>query len=69
MLLSWDKIRDHHALILCDLGATYNFILEDLARTLGIKIEELGRALHVDQIFEGVSMSVTPLIGKLRVHI
>ena len=36
---------------------------------LGIKVEELGRALDAEQIFQGESIPVTPLIGKLRVHI
>ena len=36
---------------------------------LGIKAEELGRALDAEQIFQGEFVPVTPLIGKLRIHI
>ena len=46
-----------------------NFISQDLAIKLGIKAEELGRELDVKQIFQGESVLVTPLIGKLWVHI
>ena len=67
--LTLEKICDQAALILFDLGATYNFISQDLAMKLGIKTEELGRALDVEQIFQGEPVSTTPLIGKLRVHI
>ena len=34
-----------------------------------IKVEELERALDAEQIFQGESIPITPLIGKLRVHI
>ena len=69
LLLTGGKIRDQPTLILFALGATYNFISQDLAMKLGIKAEELGRALDAEQIFQGESVPVTPLIGKLRVHI
>ena len=69
LILTWGKIRDQPALILFDSGATDNFISQDLDMKLGIKAEELERALDAEQIFQGESIPVTPLIGKLRVHI
>ena len=67
--LTLEKICDQAALILFDLGATYNFISQDLAMKLGIKAEELGRALDAEQIFQGELVPVTPLIGKLSLHV
>ena len=32
-------------------------------------MEELGRALDADQMFHGDLVPVTPLIGKLRLHV
>ena len=69
LLMMWGKIRDQPALILFDLGATYNFISHDLAMKLGKKAKELGRSLDVEQIFQGELVLVIPLIRKLRVHI
>ena len=60
---------DQPALIFFDQGASDNFILEALAIRLGIKVEELDRALDVDKMFHGDPMPVTPLIGKLRLHV
>ena len=42
---------------------------QDLAMKLGVKIEELARAMDANQIFQGELVPVTPLIGKLRIHI
>ena len=72
MCPAWGKIRDQPALIFFDQGASDNFISEDLAIRLGIKVEELGRALDVDQMFQmfhADPVPVTPLIGKLRLHV
>ena len=67
--LAWGKVRDQPALIFFDQGASYNFISEDLAIRLGIKVEELGRAMDAHQMFHGDPVPVTPLIGKLRLHV
>lgn len=69
MCLAWGKVRDQLALIFFDQGASDNIIYEDLAKRLGIKVEELGRALEADQMFHGDLVPVTPLIGKLRLHV
>ena len=66
---AWGRVRDQDALILFDPGATHNFISIELAQRLGISTEELGPALDASGPFTGPDVPVTPLIGKLRVHI
>ncbi|MCO5614642.1 hypothetical protein L7F22_068926 [Adiantum nelumboides] len=50
-------------------GSTHNFISHELAAKLGIQEFEMGDAMKVDGAFIGQDASVTPLIGKLRLHI
>ena len=66
---AWGKLREHDALILFDLGSTHNFISTNLATKLGIHEFEMGKVIKVDGSFQVQEVSVTPLIGKLRLHI
>ena len=66
---AWGKVREHDALILFDPGSTHNFISTELATKLGIHDFEMGEVIKVDGAFKGQEVSVTPLIGKLRLHI
>ncbi|MCO5608354.1 hypothetical protein L7F22_062562 [Adiantum nelumboides] len=66
---AWGKVREHDAFILFDLGSTHNFISHELAAKLGIQEFEMGDAMKADGAFIGQDASVTPLIGKLRLHI
>ncbi|MCO5577157.1 hypothetical protein L7F22_030981 [Adiantum nelumboides] len=66
---AWEKVREHDALILFDLGSTHNFISIELATKLGIQEFEMGDAMKVDVAFIGQDVSVTSLIGKLMFHI
>ena len=68
LLLAWEKTRDQDALILFYPSATNNFISDELALRLGIKTKELSMALDATQMFRGDRVPVTPLIGKLRIH-
>ncbi|MCO5562493.1 hypothetical protein L7F22_016120 [Adiantum nelumboides] len=58
-----------NSLILFDPGSTHNFIFIELAQKLGIQTEEMGTALEASGVFKGQHVPVTPLIGKLRVHV
>ncbi|MCO5601473.1 hypothetical protein L7F22_055594 [Adiantum nelumboides] len=40
-----------------------------LAQKLGIQTEEMGTALEASGVFKGQHVPVTPLIGKVRVHV
>ncbi|MCO5570541.1 hypothetical protein L7F22_024264 [Adiantum nelumboides] len=66
---AWEKVREHDAFILFDPGSTHNFISHELAAKLGIQEFEMGDAMKADGAFIGQDASVTPLIGKLRLHI
>ncbi|MCO5601931.1 hypothetical protein L7F22_056057 [Adiantum nelumboides] len=66
---AWGKVREHNAFILFDPGSTHNFISYELAAKLGIQEFEMGDAMKADGAFIGQDASVTPLIGKLRLHI
>ncbi|MCO5553126.1 hypothetical protein L7F22_006647 [Adiantum nelumboides] len=66
---AWGKVREHDAFILFDPGSTHNFISLELAAKLGIQEFEMGDAMKADGAFIGQDVSVTPLIGKLRLHI
>ena len=65
----WGKIRDQNVFILMDPGSTHNLISQELAAKLGIKTEEMESPEDADGAFKGQRASVTPLIGKLRIHI
>ncbi|MCO5607614.1 hypothetical protein L7F22_061811 [Adiantum nelumboides] len=66
---AWGKVREDDAFILFDPGSTHNFISHELAAELGIHEFEMGDAMKEDGAFIGQDASVTPLIGKLRLHI
>ncbi|MCO5580337.1 hypothetical protein L7F22_034203 [Adiantum nelumboides] len=66
---AWGKVREHDAFILFDPGSTHNFIFHELAAKLGIQEFEMGDAMKADGAFIGQEASITPLIGKLRLHI
>ena len=66
---AWGKVREHDALILFDPGSTHNFISNELATKLGIHPHEMGKMVDTDGPFKGKKVPVTPLIGKLRLHI
>ncbi|MCO5557021.1 hypothetical protein L7F22_010576 [Adiantum nelumboides] len=67
---AWGKVREHDAFILFDPGSTHNFISLELAAKLGVQDFEMGDARKVDGAFIGQDVYVvTPLIGKLRLHI
>ena len=65
----WGKIWDQNAFILMDLGTTHNLISRELAQKLGIKTEEMGCSTNASGPFEGPDVVVTPLIGKLHIHV
>ncbi|MCO5613478.1 hypothetical protein L7F22_067755 [Adiantum nelumboides] len=58
-----------NAFILFDPGSTHNFISLELATKLGVQDFEMGDAMKADGAFINQEVSVTPLIGKLRLHI
>ncbi|MCO5608596.1 hypothetical protein L7F22_062809 [Adiantum nelumboides] len=66
---AWGKVREHDAFILFDPGSTHNFISLELATKLGVQDFEMGDAMKADGAFINQEVSVTPLIGKLRLHI
>ncbi|MCO5567089.1 hypothetical protein L7F22_020774 [Adiantum nelumboides] len=66
---AWGKVREHGTFILFDLGSTHNFISLELATKLGVQDFEMGDAMKVNGAFIGQDVSVTPLVGKLRLHI
>ena len=63
----WGKVREHDALILLDPRSTHNFISHELALKLGMF--ERVDLIHADGAFKGQGVLVTPLIGKLPLHI
>ena len=65
---AWGKVHEHDTLILFYLGSTHNFISHELALKLGIHEFEMGDCIQVDGAFKGQEVSVSPLIGKLRLH-
>ncbi|MCO5593953.1 hypothetical protein L7F22_047972 [Adiantum nelumboides] len=66
---AWGKVREHDAFILFDPGSTHNFISLELATKLGVQHFEMRDAMKADGAFINQEVSVTPLIGKLRLHI
>ncbi|MCO5604577.1 hypothetical protein L7F22_058745 [Adiantum nelumboides] len=69
LCFAWGKVRDMNSLILFDPGSTHNFISIELAQKLEIQIKEMGTALEASGAFKGQYVPVTPLTGKLRVHV
>ena len=66
---AWGKVRDQDSLILFDPGSTHNFISKELAAKLGIHEHEMGYAMDAEGAFVGQKVPVTPLIGKLCIHV
>ena len=66
---AWGKVREQDALILFDSGSTHNFISHELAAKLGVQDFEMGEIIKADGAFKWQEVPVTPLIGKLRLHI
>ncbi|MCO5571715.1 hypothetical protein L7F22_025462 [Adiantum nelumboides] len=66
---AWGKIRDSTVLIFFDPGVRANYITPALAAKLGIRSEEMGLEGQADLACPGHSVPVTPILGKLRMHI
>ncbi|MCO5547110.1 hypothetical protein L7F22_000552 [Adiantum nelumboides] len=66
---AWGQVRDQQSLVFFDPGARANFITPQLAEKMGIKTDEMGRAYTASMAAPGHEVVVTPLIGKLRLHI
>ncbi|MCO5552008.1 hypothetical protein L7F22_005516 [Adiantum nelumboides] len=66
---AWGKVRDQSVVIFFDPGAKANFISPELASRLGIKSEEMGYTAEAGLACPGHTEAVTPIIGKLRLHI
>lgn len=66
---AWGRVRDQNALILCDPGSTHSLISVELAHKLGIQTQEIGSELEAYRAFKEQKVPITPLIGKLRLHI
>ncbi|MCO5557313.1 hypothetical protein L7F22_010874 [Adiantum nelumboides] len=71
--LLWLKLEKRRliakALLSPMLGFTHNFISLELATKIGVQDFEMGDAMKADGAFIGQDVFVTPLIGKLRLHI
>ncbi|MCO5566369.1 hypothetical protein L7F22_020046 [Adiantum nelumboides] len=66
---AWGQVRDQQSLVFFDPGARANFITPQLAEKMGIKTDEMGPAYTASMAAPGQEVVVTPLIGKLRLHI
>ena len=67
---AWGKLCEQDHLILFDSGCSNcNFISQELASKLGIHAQEMGLAIEADGAFDTLSIPVTPLIAKLRLHV
>ncbi|MCO5583905.1 hypothetical protein L7F22_037822 [Adiantum nelumboides] len=66
---AWEKVRDQEVLVFFDPGARANFISPELASKLGILAEELGMTSEADLACPGHSGPVTPILGKLCLHV
>ena len=66
---AWGKVQEHDALILFNPSSTHNFISTNLATKIGIHNFKMGKVVKVDGAFQGQEVSVTTLIGKLRLDI
>ena len=56
-------------LIFFDPGAKANFISLEVATTLGIRADEIGYIAEAGLACPSHSKFVTPILGKLRLHI
>ena len=68
-MLCMGRVQNQEALILFDPSSTHNFISIKVAQCLGISTKELGPALEAYGAFKRKEVPVTPLIGKLRLHV
>ena len=59
---AWGKVRDQ-------VGAKANFLSPELASQLGIRTQEMGAIHEASLAAPGHSIVVTPIIGKLPIHI
>ncbi|MCO5609370.1 hypothetical protein L7F22_063596 [Adiantum nelumboides] len=66
---AWGQVRDHQSLVFFDLGARASFITPQLIEKVGIKTDEMGPAYTATMAAPGLEVAVTPMIGKLRLHI
>ncbi|MCO5614684.1 hypothetical protein L7F22_068968 [Adiantum nelumboides] len=66
---AWGKARDQTVLIFFDPGAKANFISPELASRLEIRSEEMGYTAEAGLACPGHTEAVTPIIGKLCLHI
>ncbi|MCO5570860.1 hypothetical protein L7F22_024589 [Adiantum nelumboides] len=66
---AWGKVTDQTVLLFFDPGAKANFISPELASKLGIRSEEMGYTAEFGVACPGHTEAVTPIIGKLRLHI
>ncbi|MCO5583442.1 hypothetical protein L7F22_037353 [Adiantum nelumboides] len=66
---AWGQVRDQQSLVFFDPGARANFITPQLAEKIMIKTDEMGPAYTASMAAPGHAVAVTPLIGKLRLHI
>ncbi|MCO5575189.1 hypothetical protein L7F22_028986 [Adiantum nelumboides] len=66
---AWDQVRDQQSLGFFDPRARANFITPQLAEKMGIKTDEMGPAYTASMAAPGHEVTVTPLIGKLRLYI
>ena len=66
---AWGKVRDQTVLVFFDPGARANFISPELASKLGIRAEEMGLTGEAGLACPGHTEPVTPILGKLRLHI
>ena len=64
-----ERLGIKHVLIFFDPGAKANFISPELASKLGHKPDEMGFTAEAGLACPGHTESVTPIIGKLRLHI
>ncbi|MCO5605227.1 hypothetical protein L7F22_059407 [Adiantum nelumboides] len=66
---AWGQVWDEQSLVFLDSGARANFITPQLVEKMGIKTDEMGPAYTASMAAPGHEVAVTPLIGKLRLHI
>ncbi|MCO5553269.1 hypothetical protein L7F22_006790 [Adiantum nelumboides] len=67
---AWGNVREHDALMLFDLDSIHNLTSKELATRLGIHDIDMGDATKADgSTFKGQEVSITSLIGKLRLHV
>ncbi|MCO5548159.1 hypothetical protein L7F22_001617 [Adiantum nelumboides] len=66
---AWGKVRNQEVLVFFDPGARANFISPELASKWGICAEEMGMTSEADLACPGHLEPITPILGKLRLHI